>query len=77
MTTAQTVPPPPMRLRELVFGAACAAALRATARLGGGAPRGGAPRGGGGGAPRGGGRPAAAGARRGRRGGHARGSPAP
>ncbi|MFI9150334.1 methyltransferase [Streptomyces sp. NPDC053367] len=34
MTTAQTTPPPPMRLRELVFGAACAAALRASARLG-------------------------------------------
>ncbi|MFJ9908174.1 methyltransferase [Streptomyces sp. NPDC101152] len=34
MTTAQTAPPPPMRLRELVFGAACAAALRAAARLG-------------------------------------------
>ncbi|MET9908675.1 methyltransferase [Streptomyces sp. NPDC006476] len=34
MTTAQTAPPPPMRLRELVFGAACAAALRASARLG-------------------------------------------
>lgn len=34
MTTAQTVPPPSMRLRELVFGAACAAALRAAARLG-------------------------------------------
>ena len=33
MTTAQTAPPPPMRLRELVFGAACAAALRAAARL--------------------------------------------
>ncbi|MFG3103506.1 methyltransferase [Streptomyces sp. NPDC048182] len=32
--TAQTAPPPPMRLRELVFGAACAAALRAAARLG-------------------------------------------
>ncbi|MFF1738095.1 methyltransferase, partial [Streptomyces sp. NPDC058247] len=27
-------PPPPMRLRELVFGAACAAAVRAAARLG-------------------------------------------
>ncbi|MCX4907417.1 methyltransferase [Streptomyces sp. NBC_00878] len=34
MTTTQTVPPPAMRLRELVFGAACAAALRAAARLG-------------------------------------------
>ncbi|MFF5183275.1 methyltransferase [Streptomyces sp. NPDC000345] len=34
MTTAQSAPPPPMRLRELVFGAACAAALRACARLG-------------------------------------------
>ncbi|MFI2433306.1 methyltransferase [Streptomyces sp. NPDC018693] len=34
MTTARTNPPPPMRLRELVFGAACAAALRASARLG-------------------------------------------
>ncbi|KUN88592.1 methyltransferase [Streptomyces griseoruber] len=34
MTTAQSAPPPPMRLRELVFGAACAAALRASARLG-------------------------------------------
>ncbi|MFK4099343.1 methyltransferase [Streptomyces sp. NPDC019531] len=46
MTTAQTAqaaqpapvtqaaPPPAMRLRELVFGAACAAALRAAARLG-------------------------------------------
>ncbi|MEV6121185.1 methyltransferase [Streptomyces sp. NPDC052077] len=34
MTTAQTAPPAHMRLRELVFGAACAAALRATARLG-------------------------------------------
>ncbi|MFE9440072.1 methyltransferase [Streptomyces sp. NPDC006602] len=34
MTTAQTAPPPPMRMRELVFGAACAAALRAAARLG-------------------------------------------
>ncbi|WP_328770684.1 methyltransferase [Streptomyces sp. NBC_00286] len=34
MTTAQTAPPPPMRLRELVFGAACAAALRAAVRLG-------------------------------------------
>ena len=27
-------PPPSMRLRELAFGAACAAALRAAARLG-------------------------------------------
>lgn len=34
MTTAETAPPPSMRLRELVFGAACAAALRAAARLG-------------------------------------------
>ncbi|MFE3033404.1 methyltransferase [Streptomyces canus] len=34
MTTAQTAPPPSMRLRELVFGAACAAAVRASARLG-------------------------------------------
>ncbi|GGK90907.1 methyltransferase [Streptomyces flaveus] len=34
MTTAQTTPPPSMRLRELVFGAACAAALRAAVRLG-------------------------------------------
>ncbi|MFF0461579.1 methyltransferase [Streptomyces mexicanus] len=37
MTTAQTAhpaPPPSMRLRELAFGAACAAALRAAARLG-------------------------------------------
>ncbi|MFF7264217.1 methyltransferase [Streptomyces sp. NPDC008159] len=35
MTTAETAPPPPaMRLRELVFGAACAAAIRAAARLG-------------------------------------------
>lgn len=38
MTTAQTSPttstaPPPMRLRELAFGAACAAALRAATRL--------------------------------------------
>ncbi|MGA5355143.1 methyltransferase [Streptomyces thermodiastaticus] len=36
MTTAQTAhpaPPPPMRLRELAFGAACAAALRTAARL--------------------------------------------
>ncbi|MGX1368615.1 C-methyltransferase [Streptomyces canus] len=32
--TAQTAPQPSMRLRELVFGAACAAALRAAARLG-------------------------------------------
>ncbi|MEU6218312.1 methyltransferase [Streptomyces sp. NPDC047022] len=32
-TTANTAPPPSMRLRELVFGAACAAALRAAARL--------------------------------------------
>ncbi len=34
MTTDQTAPPPSMRLRELVFGAACAAAVRAAARLG-------------------------------------------
>ncbi|MFH8771711.1 methyltransferase [Streptomyces sp. NPDC017958] len=34
MTSAETAPPPPMRLRELVFGAACAAAVRAAARLG-------------------------------------------
>lgn len=34
MTTAEQAPPPPMRLRELVFGAACAAAVRAAARLG-------------------------------------------
>ncbi|MFG2309406.1 methyltransferase [Streptomyces sp. NPDC048566] len=37
MTTveqADRTPPPPMRLRELVFGAACAAAVRAAARLG-------------------------------------------
>jgi C-methyltransferase len=35
MTTGTTAaPPPPMRLRELAFGAACAAALRAAARLG-------------------------------------------
>ncbi|WP_369193054.1 methyltransferase [Streptomyces djakartensis] len=34
MTTTQPAPPPSMRLRELVFGAACAAALRAAARLG-------------------------------------------
>ncbi|MFJ4693808.1 methyltransferase [Streptomyces sp. NPDC088766] len=34
MTTAETAPAPSMRLRELAFGAACAAALRATARLG-------------------------------------------
>ncbi|MEV5315945.1 methyltransferase dimerization domain-containing protein, partial [Streptomyces sp. NPDC052610] len=34
MTTAQSAPPPSMRLRELAFGAACAAALRAAARLG-------------------------------------------
>ncbi|NNN31078.1 methyltransferase [Streptomyces sp. S3(2020)] len=32
-STTQTAPPPSMRLRELVFGAACAAALRAAARL--------------------------------------------
>ncbi|WP_128379329.1 methyltransferase [Streptomyces cavernae] len=34
MTTVSQAPPPPMRLRELVFGAACAAAVRAAARLG-------------------------------------------
>ncbi|WP_418955274.1 methyltransferase [Streptomyces tritici] len=34
MTTIDPAPPPPMRLRELVFGAACAAAVRAAARLG-------------------------------------------
>ncbi|MGW7257381.1 methyltransferase [Streptomyces sp. NPDC054834] len=34
MKTEPTAPPPSMRLRELVFGAACAAALRAAARLG-------------------------------------------
>ncbi|MDT0463556.1 methyltransferase [Streptomyces gibsoniae] len=34
MTTATPAPPPSMRLRELVFGAACAAAIRAAARLG-------------------------------------------
>ncbi|MEU8979626.1 methyltransferase [Streptomyces sp. NPDC048309] len=34
MTTVDQAPPPPMRLRELVFGAACAAAVRAAARLG-------------------------------------------
>ncbi|GGJ30779.1 O-methyltransferase [Streptomyces brasiliensis] len=33
-TTAPSAPPPSMRLRELVFGAACAAAVRAAARLG-------------------------------------------
>ncbi|MFD3559519.1 methyltransferase [Streptomyces sp. NPDC058686] len=32
--TVDQAPPPPMRLRELVFGAACAAAVRAAARLG-------------------------------------------
>ncbi|MFF3839057.1 methyltransferase [Streptomyces sp. NPDC001930] len=32
--TVDPVPPPPMRLRELVFGAACAAAVRAAVRLG-------------------------------------------
>ncbi|WP_436850923.1 methyltransferase [Streptomyces hokutonensis] len=31
---APSAPPPSMRLRELVFGAACAAAVRAAARLG-------------------------------------------
>ncbi|MCT9007795.1 acetylserotonin O-methyltransferase [Streptomyces rhizosphaerihabitans] len=34
MTTVDQSPPPSMRLRELVFGAACAAAVRAAARLG-------------------------------------------
>ena len=34
MTTVSPPCPPSMRLRELVFGAACAAALRAAARLG-------------------------------------------
>ncbi|MEU9288106.1 methyltransferase [Streptomyces sp. NPDC048275] len=34
MTIVDQTPPPPMRLRELVFGAACAAAVRAAARLG-------------------------------------------
>ncbi|GAA2768644.1 methyltransferase [Streptomyces paradoxus] len=34
MTTTHPAPPPSMRLRELAFGAACAAALRAAARLG-------------------------------------------
>ncbi|MFB7861117.1 MULTISPECIES: methyltransferase [unclassified Streptomyces] len=34
MTTLDPAPPPPMRLRELVFGAAAAAAVRAAARLG-------------------------------------------
>lgn len=34
MTTTPPAPPPSMRLRELAFGAACAAALRAAARLG-------------------------------------------
>ncbi|MGW5664595.1 methyltransferase [Streptomyces sp. NPDC003758] len=34
MTTVSPAPPPSMRLRELAFGAACAAALRAAARLG-------------------------------------------
>ncbi|CAL9606455.1 Mitomycin biosynthesis 6-O-methyltransferase [Streptomyces sp. enrichment culture] len=34
VTTVGTAPPPPMRLRELAFGAACAAAVRAAARLG-------------------------------------------
>ena len=34
MTTISPAPPPSMRLRELVFGAACAAAVRAAARLG-------------------------------------------
>ncbi|MCX4694659.1 methyltransferase [Streptomyces sp. NBC_01408] len=33
-STAAPAPPPGMRLRELVFGAACAAAVRAAARLG-------------------------------------------
>ncbi|MEU6082392.1 methyltransferase [Streptomyces sp. NPDC047108] len=34
MTTVSPTPVPAMRLRELVFGAACAAAVRAAARLG-------------------------------------------
>ncbi|GAA3780282.1 methyltransferase [Streptomyces phyllanthi] len=34
MTTVSTACPPSMRLRELAFGAACAAAVRAAARLG-------------------------------------------
>ncbi|MGC3001010.1 methyltransferase [Streptomyces sp. G35A] len=34
MTTVDPAPAPPMRLRELVFGAACAAAVRAAVRLG-------------------------------------------
>jgi C-methyltransferase len=34
MTTVSSTPQPAMRLRELVFGAACAAAVRAAARLG-------------------------------------------
>ncbi|MEW2075768.1 methyltransferase [Streptomyces sp. NPDC012403] len=34
MTTVDPATPPPMRLRELVFGAACAAAVRAAVRLG-------------------------------------------
>lgn len=34
MTTVDPAPSPPMRLRELVFGAACAAAVRAAVRLG-------------------------------------------
>ncbi|MFJ9823983.1 methyltransferase [Streptomyces sp. NPDC101160] len=34
MTTLDSAPPAPMRLRELVFGAAVAAAVRAAARLG-------------------------------------------
>ncbi|MFH8757056.1 methyltransferase [Streptomyces atroolivaceus] len=34
IVTAQTTPPASMRLRELAFGAACAAAVRAAARLG-------------------------------------------
>ncbi|WP_435602057.1 methyltransferase [Streptomyces sp. bgisy130] len=34
MTTVSPTPPPAMRLRELIFGAACAAAVRAAARLG-------------------------------------------
>ncbi|MGP3922145.1 methyltransferase [Streptomyces sp. 8N616] len=34
MTTVSSTPQPAMQLRELVFGAACAAAVRAAARLG-------------------------------------------
>src|SRR5690606_1577737 len=34
MTNVDPAPPPPMRLRELVFGAACAPAVPAAVRLG-------------------------------------------